>query len=161
MGQSLENLSQRDLPSKSVFNNRFVVEICEKVHVHYRNLRINLSLSDWKSLADGFKNSVLRWIQRGEPQCGQKHIELTRKEVVVSEESRKVLINLNKNLYKCNEGRIFAEGADLKDDVYIHFKIGDIRMEFTINEFLIICDAIKEAETKLKSSDFSPNIRQA
>lgn len=160
MGQTLENLSQRDLPSKAIFNNRFVVEICEQVHVHYRNLRINLSLPDWKALAEGFKSSLLRWVSRGEPQTKHgQHIELTRKKVAEGESGRRVLINYNRNLYKANEGRIFSEGSDLKDDVYIHFKVGDLRLEFTIDEFLIIADAIKEAETKLKSSDSSTDVR--
>lgn len=159
MGRTLRNLSRRTLPDKAIFNNRFVVEICESVHVHYRNLRINLSLSDWRGLCDGFKSSLTRWIARGEPQTGKtSHIELTRK-TVAGEKEREVLINLNHNLYKCNEGRIFSEGSDLKDDLYIHFKIGDLRLEFTTEEFGVISDAIIEAKKRLEDSDSSSSLR--
>ncbi len=34
MGRTLRSLAKNDIPSKSIFNNRFVIEICETVHIH-------------------------------------------------------------------------------------------------------------------------------
>lgn len=151
MGQTLEKLAHKELKDKCIFNNRFVVEICELMHVHYRNLRIILSLKDWISLASGFRDSLNRWEKLGkpEPQNGT-HIELCRKQVAENPEfDNQISVNLNKNLYALHEGKIFAEGNELSDQNYIHLKIRDLRIELTLRDFNELADAIIEAKEKL------------
>lgn len=151
MGQTIENLSTRNLETKAIFNNRFVIEICERVHVHYRNLRITQTLDDFIEMANGFNSALERWKKRGCPGTGNGvHIELTRKKVAVVDEHKDIQINLNKNLYKENEGSIFSEGADFHDEQYIHFKIRDIRIELSIKEFRELTAAMVEAYAELK-----------
>jgi len=151
MGQTIRNLSTRELDTKAIFNNRFVVEICEKVHVHYRNLRILMSLEDWISMAQGMRDSLRRWEERGMPNPEEGvHIELCRKEVAKNPlQDKDLKINLNNNLYAKHEGRIFAEGADFKDQDYIHLKIRDLRLELSQSEFNELAKAVKEASEKL------------
>lgn len=151
MGQTLLTLSNKDLKDKAVFNNRFVVEVCEAIHVHYRNMRLILSLNDWISLASGMRDSLSRWESRKNPEPSKdNHIELCRKEVATNPiGSDSITINLNKNLYPHHEGRIFSEGAGIEDNKYIHLKIRDIRLELSIDDFKILTDAVKEAEEKL------------
>ena len=147
MGKTIVNLADKKFPERAIFNNRFVVEVAESFHVHYRNLRIVLSEKDWRELGKGFHDAWKRWTERGEPkaQVGQ-HIELCRKEVAtVPLDSDYCKVNLNKNLYALHEGRIFSDGADLMDDTYIHLKIRDIRIELTKDEFKQLASAIKEA----------------
>ena len=55
MGQVARHLSKQLLNIKPIFNSRMVVEVCESVHLHYRNLRINLSLSDLEQFS---KNQI-------------------------------------------------------------------------------------------------------
>lgn len=149
MGQTLESLSKRKLSKKPIFDKRFVIELCESAHVHYRNVRIVQSLDDFINMAEGFSNALERWKKRGCPGTGSRHIELCRKNVAVTDFSDTVEINLNKNLYNENEGAIFAEGANFKDETYIHFKVRDVRMEFSIEEFKTIHEAINEAMEKI------------
>ncbi|MBX4189764.1 hypothetical protein KW791_00480 [Candidatus Parcubacteria bacterium] len=150
MGQTITRLADRKLEGKAVFNNRFVVEICEKVHVHYRNLRIILSLKDWISVAQGMADALKRWEKLGSPDPGDRHIELCRKEVACDPiGSDDIAINLNRNLYLLNEGKIFAEGAELSDQTYIHLKVRDQRLELSLSEFNQLADAIIEAKDKL------------
>lgn len=151
MGQTLLNLSKNKVEPKTIFNNRFVVEICEQVHVHYRNLRILMSLTDWVEFAKGNADALKRWESRGCPVPAEgTHIELCRKEVAKSSPANdEITINLNRNLYKVNEGRIFSEGADLEGKDYIHLKIRDLRIEMTKEEFLALSDACIEAKEKL------------
>ena len=150
MGKTLESLSKRKLPGKCIFNNRFVIEICEKVHTHHRNLRIVQSLDDFINMAEGFAQSLERWKKRGCPGTGSRHIELCRKQVAVTDFSDTIEVNLNENLYKKNEDGIFAEGAEFnKEGTYIHVKIRDIRLEMSIDEFNLVADSIKEAQDKL------------
>ena len=153
MGQTLKILSERELQDQPVFSNRFVTEICEKVHIHYRNLRLMMELSDWLRFCEGIKDSLERWNKRGNPEPNpKKHIELCRKQIAAKNISNKILINLNKNLYPQNEGRIFSEGANFTEDEYIHLKIRDIRLELSKNDFKELIYAVKEAEKALESS---------
>jgi hypothetical protein len=154
MGQTIQTLAKKSLPGKPVFNNRFVVEVCEKIHLHYRNLRIVFDITDFIKFAECIKKTMLRWVARGQPLPDKKkHIELCRSQVAKKDDSDTVQINLNKNLYKVVKDRIFSEGAEIDSDQYIHLKIRDLRVELSINEFLIIADAFREADKKFKNSD--------
>lgn len=148
MGQTITKLSDKKLEGKSVFHNRFVIEVCEKIHVHYRNLRIILSIGDWVEMARGFKDALTRWEKLGNPEPKQGvHIELCRKEVAkepLFDDS--IAINLNKNLYVLNDGKIFAEGSELCDQNYIHLKIRDQRIELSLSEFKQLSEAVAEAK---------------
>ena len=149
MGQTLTKLAERDLTGKPIFPNRFVVECCEVFHTHFKNLRIVLSTTDFIKVAEGFASALSRWQKQGSPEPAQgTHIELTRKEVADANDNR-ILINLNRNLYLPNEGRVFAEGAEFKDEQYIHLKVRDLRWECSIEEFMILASAIQEAKTRL------------
>lgn len=146
MGHTIVNLADKKFSEKSIFNNRLVVEVAETIHFHYRNLRIALSEQDWKEFGKGMSDAWKRWNERGCPPTGSGHIELCRKEIANAPIDKDFCkVNLNKNLYALNEGRIFAEGADLVDDTYIHIKCRDLRLEFTKEEFKIFAEAIKEA----------------
>lgn len=151
MGQTIRNLSTKEISDKAIFNNRMVVEIAEKVHVHYRNLRILLSEQDWISFAQGVRDGFDRWVKRGSPTPKEgQHIELCRKSVGINPQDKdSIRINLNRNLYTANEGRIFSEGADFKDPDYIHLKIRDLRIELSNDEFKALAQAVIEAKEKL------------
>lgn len=155
MGQTIVNLASRKLESVPIFSKRFVIEICEKMHVHYRNIRIVQTLDDFINMAEGFASALERWKKRGCPGTGSRHIELCRKQVAVSDFSDTVQVNLNKNLYLENEGTVFSEGAEFKDEKYIHVKIWDTRLELSLAQFKTICEAFNEAQEKLnaQSSD--------
>ena len=158
MGVTIENLSKKELKDKAIFNNRFVIEICERVHVHYRNLRITQTLDDFIEMSNGFNTALERWKKRGCPGTGQNvHIELSRRNVAVVDEHKDISINLNHNLYKQHEGEIFSEGADFKDDKYIHLKIRDMRIEMSIDEFKQLTEQCIEAYEKLNHTTSSSN----
>lgn len=154
MGHTLSNLSEKVIEEKSIFNNRFVIEVCERVHTHYRNLRIVQSLDDWVTMADGFRDALDRWKRRGCPGTGKgKHIELCRKNIVVFDKGEKIQVNLNENLYNHHQGKIFAEGADFTEEKYIHLKYRDLRLEMSVAEFKEFSDAVSEARKGLESSN--------
>lgn len=162
MGLTIENLSNKELKEKAIFHNRFVIEICERVHVHYRNIRITQTLDDFIEMANGFVMALERWKKRGCPGTGQGvHIELTRRNIAVVDEHKDLSINLNKNLYKENEGQIFAEGADFHDEKYIHLKLRDIRVELSITEFKQLTEQCIEAYGKLNCNTQGSDISVA
>jgi|GEM_PF-6893393 len=152
MGHSLKKLSRREIANNSIFNNRFVIEIAEKVHFHYRNLRILLSLPDFIELAKGMAITLERWQKLGqpEPRVGQ-HLELCRKKVATSPYNEGIQVNLNQNLYNANKGKIYAEGANFEEETYIHLKIRDLRIELSIKEFKEFANAVAEATRELEN----------
>lgn len=154
MGRTLETLGEKLSTNRVIFHHRFVVECCEAFHVHYRNLRIILSERDFVSMAEGMQSALKRWRDRGSPETGKDtHIELCRKEVALRPvDDNKFKVNLNDNLYLKNEGKIFAEGAGLEEDKYIHVKIRDLRLEMTIGEFSDFSEVICKAREKLCQS---------
>jgi hypothetical protein len=162
MGHSLAKLSKREIANKAIFNSRFVVEICEKVHLHYRNLRILLSLPDFLELAKGLIVAMERWQKLGQPEAkvGQ-HIELCRRKVTTEAYNEGIQVNLNQNLYNANKDKIYASGADFEEETYIHLKIRDLRIELSLKEFEEFSDAIAEAKRGLENSDTLPCIPQA
>lgn len=160
MGQTLNKLSEGKLTGRPIFPNRFVVEICEKVHTHYRNLRLVNTVHDWVNMAEGFSDALQRWKKRGCPGTSKtQHIELCRKKIYSESDTSMVLVNLNKNLYPEHEGTIFAEGAEFTENKYIHVKAGDIRLEFSIVQFREFASAIREADKKLEDSSVTADVR--
>lgn len=150
MGHTLNKLSERTIGRKSIFDNRFVIELCEKAHIHYRNIRIVQSLDDFINTAEAFVSALDRWKKRGCPGTGTgQHIELCRRKVAIFDDSDKVVINLNENLYNKNEGGIFSEGAEFTEPRYIHIKLRDLRLECSLDEFNQITEAFKEAQEKI------------
>ena len=154
MGVSLIKLVNKEIPNKSIFNNRLVVEVSEKIHFHYRNLRILLSLPDFLELAKGLIVAMERWQKLGqpEPQKGQ-HLELCRRKVATEPYNEQIQVNLNQNLYNANKNKIYAAGADFEEEKYIHLKIRDLRVELSLKEFEDFADAIAEAKRELENSN--------
>ena len=151
MGHTLKNLAFEVINLKSIFNHRFVVELCESVHVHYRQLRITMNINDWVQMAEGMRDALNRWEKTGKvgPEVG-KHIELCRKEVAKHHGgSNDIRINFNENLYPKHDGRIFSEGAEFDDPHYIHLKIRDLRLEMSLDEFNRLAKAVSEAKESL------------
>jgi hypothetical protein len=149
MGKTIAALAHREISDKAIFQNRFCVEDCEQFHIHYRNLRLSLSVVDWEQFAKGVVDAYSRWKTRGCPDCPKVHIELCRKHIASDALNEGIKINLNENLYNANEGRIFAEGSVFTEPVYIHLKTRDMRLEMSVDEFRVLASAVKEAEANL------------
>lgn len=160
MGKTLKNLSNKELNSNPVFPSRFVIEIAEKVHIHYRNLRILLSLPDFLEICRGFIQAYDRWVKQGspEPKSGI-HIELCRKKVATDASNEGLKINLNENLYNAHEGKIYAEGSEFKEQQYIHLKVRDLRIELSLNEFKELSESVKQADRELENSSIATSIQ--
>lgn len=152
MGHTLKQLSKRELPQTAIFDRRFVIEVCEKIHFHYRNIRLNLSLTDWIELCQGCIKAFDRWQKRGNPEPGKKHIELCRRKVGTETYNDGIQINFNKNLYNLHKNDIYSAGASLEDEEYVHVKIRDIRIELTKQEFKVLAEAVNEAEEQLNAT---------
>ena len=161
MGKTRMNLKSGEISTTPIFSNRFVVEICEKVHTHYKNLRIVNTISDWVSIAEGFSDALHRWKKRGCPGTGAgKHIELCRKTIYSEDENHSYAINLNDNLYVPNKDRIYSEGANFDEPTYIHVKWRDLRLEMSIQEFKEFVYGVGEAKRKLDECGIPSSLQE-
>lgn len=152
MGRTLRTLASVKVPEHTIFNNRFVIEVCERFHIHYRNLRLSLSKEDFIEICKGCIQAFERWNARGCPENPKVHIELCRKHVAKDALNEGIKVNLNKNLYVDYEGKIFSEGAKFSEEKYIHLKMRDTRIEMSIAEFMEVADVIAEAKKNLVES---------
>lgn len=154
MGRVIKELAKVEIDQKAIFDKRFVVEICEKVHVHYRNLRILLSLQDFISMAKGMSDSLKRLETLGTPEPDEKkHIELCRKSVASDPQGEGIKVSLNQNLYNLNKGKVFSDGAEFDEPIYAHLKIRDLRVELSLDEFHALAKAMREAVSAMNVTD--------
>jgi hypothetical protein len=159
MGKILKTLSWSNLSAQSIFPQRFVIEFCEKIHIHYRNLRLLLSLDDWLEICQGFITSYERWKKLGNPIPDKtSHIELCRRKVGQNVQNEGIQINLNLNLYNQNKDKIYAEGANFEAEKYIHLKIRDIRLEMPISEFMELANNVAEAKRSIENSHITASV---
>ena len=61
MGKVILPLSEGELSEKTIFDRRFVIECCETFHLHWRNLRLELSADNWLQLVDAFETGIAKW----------------------------------------------------------------------------------------------------
>jgi hypothetical protein len=108
-------------------------------------------MQDWVEMCTGMVQALERWKKQGCPESAKGvHIELCRKKVATDAHNDGIKVNFNQNLYPANEGRIFAEGAEFRDENYVHLKIRDLRLEMPVSEFKELADAIAEASKRLQ-----------
>jgi hypothetical protein len=77
MGKVILPLSEGELSEKTIFDKRFVIECCETFHLHWRNLRLELSAENWLQLVDAFETGIAKWRAHGSPRS-HPHLELAR-----------------------------------------------------------------------------------
>jgi len=59
MGNVYKILSVRKIkPQPDYFADRLIIELCENIHLHYRNLRIELSKSEFLEFADAIAEAA-------------------------------------------------------------------------------------------------------
>lgn len=55
MGEVKRVIFEHKLSCPAMFNTRLVVELCENVHVHYRNLRLEFSREEFLGILEALK----------------------------------------------------------------------------------------------------------
>jgi len=153
MGKILTTLARSNVPRRSIFGERFVVECCETFHVHFKNLRLDLSPDDWRRLLAGIEEAGRTWREAGEPEQ-HPHLELGRAKLPEANTSDELSIELCENLY-----RSWPTGWDSSfhhDDSFVHLHWRDLRVEMSNAEFLHVAEQVGEAATTLRASALEP-----
>jgi hypothetical protein len=137
MGKVILPLSEGELSEKTIFDRRFVIECCETFHLHWRNLRLELSADNWLQLVDVFETGIAKWRAHGSPRS-HPHLELARFLMDTSEIVHPTTANaeLCENLYKTLRETHGADAEFWVEDAFVHFHYRDLRVEMPIADFL-------------------------
>jgi GT2 family glycosyltransferase len=157
MGKVILPLSEGELSEKTIFDRRFVIECCETFHLHWRNLRLELSADNWIQLVEAFETGIAKWRAHGSP-LSHPHLELARFLMDTSQVIHPTTANaeLCENLYKTLRETHGADAEFWVEDAFVHFHYRDLRVEMPIADFLQFSKTMTAAHTKLRSHTYRP-----
>jgi tRNA A-37 threonylcarbamoyl transferase component Bud32 len=149
MGKVIRHLAEGTVPDKTIFDRRFVAECCETFHVHWRNLRLELSPENWKQMLAAFLEADRVWRANGSPDK-HPHLELTR--FLRSGDTlngTSVGAELCENLYKTAPPPFGTDAEFYEEDEFVHFHYRDLRVEMSVEDFLAFSAVMAEARERL------------
>jgi len=146
MGQNKQHLQQIDLQSQTIFPERAVIECDETIHVHWRNLRLEMSDEDFLAFADMMTRAMVAYKMQGLHTKEGQHLELARAKVVNPVQSARLAVDEQVNLYKLLN---YPDAEFYEDDEFIVIRLRDLRIEMSKDEFQRIAGAITNANAKL------------
>ena len=57
MGKVIAPLAKTKVPANTVFDKRLVIECCERFHIHWRNVRLELTPDNWLRFVSTFEQA--------------------------------------------------------------------------------------------------------
>src|SRR4051794_2261486 len=149
MGKVIRRLAAGTVPEQTIFDKRFVAECCETFHLHWRNLRLELTPGNWSQLVAAFNEADRKWRAAGSPP-EHSHLELTRflrSEPAINGTS--VGAELCENLYKTAPPEFSRDAEFYEEDEFVHFHYRDLRVEMSVEDFLGFSGVMAEARERL------------
>ena len=77
MAKIIAPLANANVPVNTVFDRRLVIECCERFHIHWRNVRLELTPANWDGFVNTFEQAIATWRANGSPRQ-HEHLELAR-----------------------------------------------------------------------------------
>jgi GT2 family glycosyltransferase len=157
MGKVIAPLAKGSVPARTIFDRRFVVECCERFHLHWRNLRLELTADNWIEFARTFEAAIATWRANGSPR-EHFHLELGKYLMDTSEivHPETVEVELCENLYKSMRDTHGADAEFWSEDAFVHFHYRDLRFEMSIEDFLGFSRTMADARERLRPMLFRP-----
>lgn len=146
MGHCRKILKWSPVGSISAFySDLFSVELAENFHIHLRNLRLELDHVEFEQLAKGFSEALKNWKRRGRPHT--EKYEHVHDPLVTLHRSRISPIPSLWNSYTAND-EMRVELQQWADYIHLHYR--NLKLEFTVSEFLDFAATIEEARRNLE-----------
>ncbi|HWB23113.1 MAG TPA: glycosyltransferase [Gaiellaceae bacterium] len=145
------------MPANTVFDRRFVLECCERFHIHWRNIRLELTPENWIGFVNTFEQAIATWRANGSPRQ-HEHLELARYLMDTSEivHPTEVEVELCENLYKNLRETHGADAEFWEEDAFVHFHYRDMRFEMSIEDFLGFSKAMADGRERLQTIAYRP-----
>lgn len=145
MGNIFKHLASRILPKRSITNDQVWTDLCENIHLHYRNVRLDMSEEEWAEFV-----------------CAIRSLHLAMDKAAAKyryeEGDPNFLVHLSYNHPLKPSSRYYPNRATLEfeKDETIHFHYRDIRLHLSLLEFNELASMFAEAKNKMDSIKPSP-----
>ena len=157
MGKVIAPLAEGVVPSQTIFDRRLVIECCERFHIHWRNMRLELTAENWKAFVSTFESAIAKWRECGSPD-EHMHLELAKYMMDTNEivHPMSVGVELCENLYKSMKDTHGADADFWDEDAFVHFHYRDMRFEMSVADFMGFSTAMSSARHKLQVGTVKP-----
>lgn len=145
MGNILKHLAARILPKRTITATSIWTDLCENIHLHYRNLRLDMSEREWAEFV-----CAIRSLQNALDHSADKYR--------YEEGDPNFLVHLAYNNPLKANSDYYPNRATLEfeADETVHFHYRDVRLHFSLNEFNDIASMFIEAKEKMDNLKPSP-----
>jgi len=152
MGLVLHDLVRIKLPDRELHNSRMFVDLCENIHIHYRELRIVFSLDEYFEFASilGISTEDARNYLAQNPDYEEGKYGTTVMIAGGPERQLKLLENSprpNQSTYFANDFAIELQAASVIDEIHVHWR--DYRVALSREHFHLIADAFNKGNSEL------------
>jgi len=150
MGKVIRKLAESAVPAKTIFDKRVVVECCETFHLHWRNLRLELTHETWTDFLATMLEADRVWREGGAP-ASHTHFELARTLIDTDQvlNGTSAGAELCENLYKIAPPPFGLHAEFYDDDEFVHFHYRDLRVEMSVEDFLAFSKVMADARDRL------------
>ncbi len=160
MGEILKDLVRIELPDREPHNSRMFIDLCENIHIHYREFRIVFSLNEYFEFADIMNKSTLDVRNYLAQNDQYKEMTYPTTLMVASGKIRqkKLLQNSprpNSSFYFPNVFAIELQTERVTDEIHVHWR--DYRLALPREHFKIIAQAFQDANESLKEFEEQNN----
>jgi hypothetical protein len=145
MGDIAKNLGGALLNNRNISSTAIWADLCEDIHLHYRNLRINFSEREWAEFICAIKSLY-------------KATEAAAAKYRYEEGDNDFLVNLTYNTPLKRDSEYYPNRTllELQKDDTVHFHYRDLRLHWNREEFNAIADMFIEARMKVDEKSAFP-----
>lgn len=154
MGEVLQDLARIKIPDRENHNSRMFVDLCENIHIHYREFRIVFSLDEYFEFVNILNEStkdVMNYLAQN-PDYEEKKFPTTLMIAGGKERQKKLLENSphpNESCYFANDFAIELQAESVTDEIHVHWR--DYRFALPREHFKLIADAFTNANRQLEA----------
>ena len=128
-------------PSPVFYTDSFRIDLAEAFHMHYRNLRIELTTEEFRTVAKGFLMGYLEWLSIGRPPHSSTDAFLKFFDAKVDP-----VIGRGSEMVRGDE--LSVELQQQTDYIHLHYR--GLKIEFSIDEYLEFAEVISEAREQIE-----------
>jgi hypothetical protein len=152
MGKVKQQLDGFELPDREAHNSRMFVDLCENIHIHYREFRIVFSLDEYFEFVDILTRSTedVRSYLAQNPDYQEGVYPTTLMVAGGPMQQRKLLQNSpqpNQPVYFANDFAIELQDQSVVDEIHVHWR--DYRLALPREHFKLIADSFARAKAQL------------
>jgi len=137
MGKIKKLLASGHVPYRTITPTALWTDLCENIHIHYRNLRLDLSETEFAKWRGGIHSLGLRMEEQAEADN-------------YKEGDPNYLVHMMYNNPFSHDSDYYPNRVTIEyeRDNTVHFHYRDLRIHMTNEEFLIVADMFVEARAK-------------